>query len=153
MKTLFDSDSKFFFFFKKGRENKPGRHKNNTHIAYILLHLSHKHNSVQGKLVVGKQQPISHACNKHACSADFTNLSISSTSAAQSFFTLGWHSLYLKQLEIWSFTIPAACINEQTIVGPTQRKPLFIISLLMTSAFGVLTGTLRAQRNPFTIGL
>ena len=63
------------------------------------------------------------------------------------------HSWNLKQLMRWSFVSPTTCMKEYTTVGPTPRNPLLTRSLLITSAFGVLTGTCRGYRNLLTIGL
>jgi len=59
----------------------------------------------------------------------------------------------LKQLMRWSFVNPTTCMKEYMTVGPTPRKPLLTRSLLITSAFGVFTGTCRGYRNLLIIGL
>lgn len=63
------------------------------------------------------------------------------------------HSLNRKQLTRWSLVSPAACMKEYMIVGPTPRKPLRTMSLLIMSALGLLTGTCLGYRNLLTIGL
>ena len=42
-------------------------------------------------------------------------------------------SLYRKQLFIWSFTNPVACICEYITLGPTNLNPSFFSSLVITS--------------------
>ena len=63
------------------------------------------------------------------------------------------HCSNRKQLTRWSFVRPAACMKEYMTVGPTPRNPLLIMSLLIISAFGLLTGTCLGYRNLLTIGL
>lgn len=52
------------------------------------------------------------------------------------------HCKCLWQVIKWSLVSPAACINECSTVGPTNLKPLRIMSLLMLSDFDVFTGIL-----------
>lgn len=59
----------------------------------------------------------------------------------------------LKQSTRWSIVNPAACMKECTITGPTNRNPRLIISLLIISALGDLSGTFLEYLNLLMIGL
>ena len=63
------------------------------------------------------------------------------------------HCKCLWQVVKWSLVSPAACINEWTTVGPTNRNPLRIMSLLMLSDFEVFTGILWPNLYWVEIGL
>lgn len=97
--------------------------------------------------VISQEQTMAqaiHSREKHVFSRVWVRTSVSSILDFKSFMIFALHSWYLKHVKRWSFAIPTTCMNEYTTVGPMHRKPLCIKSLLMSSAFGVFTGTWRA---------
>jgi hypothetical protein len=52
------------------------------------------------------------------------------------------HHFLMKQVSIWSFTIPVACICAYITVEPTNLNPLFFRSFEILSEISVVAGLL-----------